>query len=107
MPQSYPVSEFVIEYPLPNPDLPPVEQLLDLELEMRVTQGGALMQPHPSTQNVRFRLGSVPPGTRIWDTGLLYVNRQLLAEFERRGISGVLITLPDLEDRTGRDLRAP
>jgi hypothetical protein len=35
------------------------------------------------------------------------VNRQILAEFERRGIGGVVITLPDLEDRTGRDLRAP
>lgn len=107
VPQSYPVSAFVIEYPLPHPDLPPVESLLDLEVEMRVTRGGGLMQPHPSTQNIRFRLGSVPPDTRIWDTGLLYVNSQILAEFERRGIGGVLITLPDLEDRTGRDLRPP
>jgi hemolysin activation/secretion protein len=105
-PQSYPVSAFAIEYPLPHPDLPPVSALLDLEVEMRVTKGG-LMQPHPTTQNIRFRLGAVPPGTRIWDTGLQYVNRQILAEFERRGIGGVVITLPDLEDRTGRDLRAP
>jgi hemolysin activation/secretion protein len=103
-PQSYPVSAFVIEYPLPHPDLPPISELLDLEVEMRVTRGG-LMQPHPTTENVRFRLGAVPPGTRIWDTGLQYVNRQLLAEFERRGIGGVVITLPDLEGRTGRDLR--
>jgi hemolysin activation/secretion protein len=105
-PQSYPVSAFVIEYPLPHPDLPPVSALLDLEVEMRVTRGG-LMQPHATTENVRFRLGAVPPGTRIWDTGLLYVNRQILAEFERRGIGGVVITLPDLEERTGRDLRTP
>jgi hypothetical protein len=105
-PQSYPVSAFVIEYPLPHPDLPPIPELLDLEVEMRVTKGG-LMQPHPTTENIRFRLGALPPGTRIWDTGLLYVNRQILAEFERRGIGGVVITLPDLEDRTGRDLRAP
>src|SRR6185436_5509143 len=84
-PQSYPVSAFVIEYPLPHPDLPPVAALLDLEVEMRVTRGG-LMQPHPSTENVRFRLGAVPPDTRIWDTGLVYVNRQILEEFGRRGI---------------------
>jgi hemolysin activation/secretion protein len=96
----------VIEYPLPHPDLPPVPELLDLEVEMRVTRGG-LMQPHPTTENVRFRLGAVPPDSRIWDSGLVYVNQQILAEFERRGIGGVVITLPDLEERTGRDLRAP
>jgi hemolysin activation/secretion protein len=104
-PQSYPVSGFVIEYPLPDPDLPAIEELQALELEMRVTRGG-LMQPHPSTQNVHFRVGEVPPGTRIWDSGLQYVNRQLLAEFTRRGIGGVVVTLPDLEEHTGRDLRA-
>jgi hemolysin activation/secretion protein len=104
VPQSYPVSEFVIEYPLPDPDLPRTDDLLALEVEMRVTRGG-LMQPHPSTENVRITLGSLPPGTRIWDTGLLYINSQILAEFERRGIGAVVITLPDLEERTGRDLR--
>jgi len=104
-PQSYPVSAFVIEYPLPHPEHPPLRELEGLELEMRVTSGG-LMQPHPSTQNVRFRLGEVPPGTRIWSTGLQHINRMILAELERRGIGGVIITLPDLEERTGRDLRA-
>lgn len=106
VPQSYPVSAFVVEYPLPHPELPPIDELLALEVEMRVTRGG-LMQPHPTTENLRFRLGEVPPGTRIWDTGLLYVNAQILAEFQRRGIGAVVITLPDLEDRTGRDLRSP
>jgi hemolysin activation/secretion protein len=104
--QSYPVSAFVIEYPLPNPELPAPESVLDLEIEMRETRGG-LMQPHPSTQNIRFRLDQVPPGTRIWDSGLQYVNQQILAEFARRGIGGVVITLPDIEEHTGRDLRAP
>src|SRR5262249_47601826 len=55
VPHSYPVSAFVIEYPLPHPELPTAEELLDLEVEMRVTRGG-LMQPHETTQNVRFRL---------------------------------------------------
>jgi hemolysin activation/secretion protein len=104
VPQSYAVSELAIEYPLPDPELPAIDDLLALEVEMRVTRGG-LMQPHPTTQNVRFRLGEVPPGSRIWDTGLLYINAQILAEFERRGISAVVITLPDIEERTGRDLR--
>jgi hypothetical protein len=103
--QSYPVSQFVIEYPLPHPDHPPISELEALSLEMRVTRGG-LMEPHPGAQNVRFPLGEVPPGTRILASGLQYVNRQVIGEFERRGIGAVIVTLPDLEERTGRDLRA-
>ena len=103
--QSYPVSAFVIENPLPHPDHPSAEALLALEVEMRITKGG-LMQPHPTTNNLRFPLGHVPEGARFWTSGLQYVNRQILAEFERRGIGGVIVTLPDLEEGTGRDLRA-
>jgi hemolysin activation/secretion protein len=102
--QSYPVSAFVIENPLPHPDHPDADALLAIEVEMRITRGG-LMQPHPTTNNVRFSLGRVPEGSRFWTSGLQYVNRQILAEFERRGIGGVILTLPDLEEGTGRDLR--
>ncbi len=104
--QSYPVRAFVIEYPLPHPEQPPVEALLAIELEMRVTRGG-LMQPHPATENRRFRLGQVPPGSRFWESGLQYVSRRIIAELEERGIAGVIVTIPDLEEGTGRDLRPP
>jgi hemolysin activation/secretion protein len=103
--QSYPVSEFVIENPLPHPDHPSAADLLALQVEMRITKGG-LMQPHPTTENVAFPLSAIPPGARVWASGLRYVNAQILAEFERRGIGGVIITLPDLEEGSGRDLRA-
>jgi hemolysin activation/secretion protein len=103
--QSYPVSEFVIENPLPHPDHPSAADLLALQVEMRITKGG-LMQPHPTTENVAFPLSAIPPGARFWTSGLRYVNAQILAEFERRGIGGVIITLPDLEEGSGRDLRA-
>ena len=104
--QSYPVSSLEIEYVLPHPRHPEVRELLDLEVEMRVTRGG-LMQPHPVAERTRFRLGAIPPGTRFWTTGLQYLTRQLLAEFERRDIGGVIITLPDLEEGSGADLRPP
>jgi hemolysin activation/secretion protein len=35
------------------------------------------------------------------------VNRVLLEEITRRGIGGVLVTLPDLDEERGRDLRPP
>lgn len=103
--RSHPVSAFEIEYALPHPAHPPLAELRALEVEMRVTPGG-LMQPHPATRNVRFRLDDVPPDTRIWASGLRHVNRQILAFFEERGIGGVIVTLPDLEEGSGRDLRA-
>lgn len=105
-PQSYPVSGFEIGYALPHPAHPPLSAFRELELEMRVTEGG-LMEPHPATRNVRFRLDDVPPGTRMWSSGLRYVSRRILEVFEERGIGGVIVTLPDLEEGTGRDLRAP
>jgi len=103
--RSHPVSAFEIEYALPHPAHPPLAELRALEIEMRVTPGG-LMEPHPATRNVRFRLDDVPPGTRIWASGLRHVNRRILGFFEERGIGGVIVTLPDLEEGSGRDLRA-
>lgn len=105
--QTYPVSAFELEYALPHPAHPPLAELYALELEMRVTRGGALMEPHPTTPSVRFELGHVPPHTRMWSSGLRYVNRRILEFFEDRGIGGVIVTLPDLEEGSGRDLRAP
>ena len=104
--KSYPVSALEIAYALEHPRQPAVAELLDLEVEMRVTRGG-LMQPHPTALSTRFRLGEIPPDTRIWTTGLHHLTQQILAEFERRDIGGVILTLPDLEEGSGRDLRAP
>ena len=103
---SYEVSSLEIEYVLPHPRHPEIEELLDLEVEMRVTPGG-LMQPHPAAPSTRFRLGEIPPDTRFWTTGLQYLTRQILAEFERRDIGGVIVALPDLQEGSGRDLRRP
>lgn len=102
----YPVSAFVIEYALEHPAQPDPRELLATEVELRVGASGFLA-PHPSAQNTRFRLDAVPPGSRFHASGLRQVNRVLLEEFTRRGIGGVLVTLPDLEEGRGRDLRPP
>ena len=102
--RSYPVGSFEIEYVLPHPDQPSVDVLLGLEVELRVTPGG-LMPPHPATRNVRFRLSEVPERSRFYAPGLRHVSREIVAEFTRRGIGGVLVTVPELEEGSGRDLR--
>jgi hemolysin activation/secretion protein len=101
---SVPVSAFDFEYGLEHPDQPRIAELEALEVVLRHATGG-LMPPHPETENIRFPLGRVPVGLRFFPGTLRYVNQQVLAVFQERGIGGVLILLPDLEEGTGRDLR--
>jgi hypothetical protein len=101
---TYPVSAFEIEYALESPGQPDPRELLATEVELRVGSDG-LLAPHPAAQNVRFRLDAVPPGSRFHPGALRAVNRALLAEFTKRGIGGVLITLPELDEDHGKDLR--
>lgn len=103
---SYPVDAFYIEYALDHPAHPRVSELEALEVELRVTDGG-LLSPHPATENVRFPLGRVPAGSRFYTDGLRHVASEILAVFQERGIDGVLVTLPDVETESGRDLRDP
>jgi hypothetical protein len=103
--ETYPVSGFDIEYALDAPGQPDPAELLATEVELRVGTAG-LLPPHPMAENVRFRLDAVPPGSRFHAGALRQVNRVLLAEFTRRDIGGVLVTMPDLDERTGIDQRA-
>ena len=104
--ETYPVSSFTIEYALDAPGQPTPAELLATEVELRVGASG-LLPPHPAAENVRFRLDAVPPGSRFHPGALRHVNRTLLEEFTRRGIGGVLITLPDLDEERGVDRRPP
>src|SRR5262249_41209054 len=40
-------------------------------------------------------------------SALLHINQHIVATFNRRGINGVIVTVPDVEEGTGRDLRPP
>jgi hypothetical protein len=104
--ETYPVSGFDIEYALEAPGQPAPAELLQTEVELRPGVDGFL-PPHPMAESVRFPIGAVPPGSRFHAGALRQVNRTLLAEFTRRDIGGVLVTLPDLDERTGVDRRAP
>jgi hemolysin activation/secretion protein len=103
--RSYRVERFAIEYALEHPDQPPVSELLALEVDFTPVRGG-YREPLPRNRVVRLRLGELPRGTRLFTSALVHVQRALLAEFERRGIGGIVVTAPDLEEGSGRDLRA-
>jgi hypothetical protein len=104
--QSYLVSAFLIEYALEGDGQPDVEELLDLEVELRETPTG-LAPPDANVPSVRFPLRAVPPGAKFHPGGLRQVNRTVLQALTERGIGGVLVTTPDLDEENGRDLRPP
>jgi hemolysin activation/secretion protein len=102
---SYRVERLAIEYALPHPEQPPVSELLALEVEFTPVRGG-YREPIPRNRIVKLRLDQIPRGARFFTSALVHIQRALLAEFERRGIGGIIVTAPDLEEGSGRDLRS-
>jgi hemolysin activation/secretion protein len=105
--RSYRVSAFELEYALPHPGEPPAQELLAREVAFSLVEGG-YGSPHPAWPEARFPLGEIPGGRGVfWASGLQHVARELVAELGRRGLSGVVVSLPEIDEPTGRDLRRP
>lgn len=102
----YPVSEFRIEYALEHPHQIPVQDLLDLEVGLRATED-AYVAPRPVDRTVRMRLSALPRGASFGASALLHINQYIVSTFNRRGYNGVIVTVPDIEEGTGSDLRPP
>jgi hemolysin activation/secretion protein len=101
---TYPVTAFVVEYALDHPAHPSIAALEALTLELRVAEVG-LLPPHQGTPSLAFPLGRVPAGQRFYTGGLRHVSHEIVAALNARGIDGVLVTFPQIEVETGRDLR--
>jgi hemolysin activation/secretion protein len=102
----YPVSEIVVEYALDHPRQIPVEEVLDLEVGLRATEE-AYVAPRPVDRTVRMRLSALPAGAKLGASAILHINQYIVSTFNRRGYNGVIVTVPDVEEGTGRDLRPP
>ncbi len=104
--RTYPVSAFVIEYALDHPRHIPVDELLDLEVGLHAADE-AYVAPRPVDRTVRMRLSSLPPDASFGASALLHVNQYIVSTFNRRGYHGVIVTVPDVDEASGRDLRPP
>jgi len=102
----YPVSAFEFEYALDHPRQIPVEELLDLEIGL-TGQPGVLTAPRPVDRTMRMRLSALPPNVVLSASAIQHVTRYIVSVFNRRGYNGVIVTVPDIEEGTGRDLRPP
>ena len=104
--RSYPVDRVEIEYALDHPRHIPTAELVDLEVGLRADDG-VFVAPRPVDRTVRMRLSSLPRDTAFSASALLHINQYLVATFNRRGYNGVIVSVPDIEEGTGRDLRPP
>lgn len=103
---TYPVSAFEIEYALDHPRHIPEVELLDLEVGL-TGEPGTLTAPRPVDRTMRMRLSAPPQGVSFTADAIQHINRYIVSTFNRRGFNGVIVTVPDIEEGTGRDLRPP
>jgi hemolysin activation/secretion protein len=102
----YPVSAFAIEYALDHPRHLDERDVLDLEVGLTAAEAG-YVAPRPVDRTVRLRLSSLPRNAYFSATAIQHINQYIVSSFNRRGYNGVIVTVPDIEEGTGRDLRAP
>ncbi len=102
----YRVSEISVEYSLESPQHVPIDEVLDLEVGLRRAEE-AYVAPRPVDRTVRMRLSALPRDASFGASALLHINQSIVSAFNRRGINGVIVTVPDVEEGTGRDLRPP
>jgi len=103
---AYPVSAFQIEFMLEEPDGIDTAELLDLEVGLRAS-GDVYVAPRPVDRTVRMRLSSLPRNARFSATAIQHINQYIISTLNRRGFYGVIVTVPEIEEGTGRDLRPP
>jgi hemolysin activation/secretion protein len=101
----YRVSAIQAEYALDSPQQIPIEEVLDLEVGLRRAED-AYVAPRPVDRTVRMRLSALPRDASFGASALLHINQSIVSAFNRRGFNGVIVSVPDVEEGTGKDLRA-
>ena len=102
----YRVSSLEIEYALDHPRHIPIEELLDLEVGLRST-AEAYVAPRPVDRTVRMRLSSLPRNASFSVSALQHITQHVVSTFNRAGYNGVIVTVPEIQEGSGRDLRPP
>ena len=102
----YRVTEIAVEYALDSPQQIALEEVLDLEVGLRRAED-AYVAARPVDRTVRMRLSALPRDASFGASAILHINQSIVAAFNRRGFNGVIVSVPDIEEGTGKDLRAP
>ncbi|RMH13042.1 MAG: ShlB/FhaC/HecB family hemolysin secretion/activation protein [Planctomycetota bacterium] len=103
---AFPVSSFTLTYIMEHPSLPPIEELMNVTVELVQTPEG-FIGPRPGLPTVRMTIHDLSDGQtrQMYTSAIRAVGRALVDEFARRNLVGVRIDAdPDQIDR-GRDYR--
>ena len=100
----FPVGAIVVEYALDHPRHIDPEDLLELEVGL-TSLGLAYVAPRPVDRTVRMRLSSIPEGASFSATAIQHITQFVVSTFNRRGFNGIIVTVPDIDEETGTDLR--
>ncbi len=106
----FPVTEFVARYAKEHADAPALDEVLELEVVLGRNTSGYVAAGQGG-EDVRFALSRIPANhPKVFHADALRsVHAQIAAEFNRRGLLGVLVA-PDTQDinpEDVRDLRRP
>ena len=107
----YKVRRFVLQYRSQHPDLPPLEDLSMLTVELGLTAQG-YVGPRDGVPRVVIRIGDTfgsiqTGGANFFPSAILRVSQAIVAELQRRQLIGLFVipSPDDIDDLTGDDLR--
>lgn len=109
--RSYKVRRFVLEYRRPHPNLPPIEELDLLPVELGLTKDG-YMAPRPGLPKVVVRVGDTfgginTKGATFFNSAILAVTTTIVNELSRRKLIGLFVVPDsrDIDEVTADDIR--
>ncbi|MCH8824614.1 MAG: ShlB/FhaC/HecB family hemolysin secretion/activation protein [Planctomycetes bacterium] len=106
--QSYPVSSIVLNYVTQNPDHPPLDAVMAIEVELGQTSGG-FVAAREGVPSITFRLSDLAQQstTKYYASAIQSILETIRNYFSQQEILGVFVAPDPFEiDESGRDLRA-
>ncbi|KAA0214788.1 MAG: ShlB/FhaC/HecB family hemolysin secretion/activation protein [Cyanobacteria bacterium CYA] len=104
--RTYTVSSIHLAYQLEHPQLPPIDELMDVRVELVQTPQG-FIGPRPGLPTVSLSVHDLSSGQprELYESAIKAVGRALVSEFGRRQILGVVIAPDAAQIDQGEDLR--
>ncbi len=106
---AFDIDRFVLHYAQAHPDQPPEAEILQVEVALgRTSQGWVAPRDGVPTTHLVVADVARHELRRFYGSAIRRINEAIVAEFNRRGLAGVLVipSEEDIDPRSGRDLRS-
>ncbi|MCL4221604.1 MAG: hypothetical protein KJZ65_09550 [Phycisphaerales bacterium] len=104
--KTFTVSSINLAYLLEHPQLPPIDELMDVRVELVQTPQG-WVGPRPGLPTMSMSLHDLSSGQprELYESAIMAIGRALVKEFGRRQILGVVVAPDPAQIDQGADLR--